>query len=131
MSTIRKLVVFVVAVSIAMAIERMWLNAVQPQIATRVAIEQLNGKDNAFRELRLFETYKSMADAAIIVIAITLAWWLTFRPRKKRRDWPQLGLLGAVSLLTMSGCIRAYDRPEYLEIDTSETGFLIPLEGNT
>jgi len=30
-----------------------------------------------------------------------------------------------------SGCMRAYDRPEYVEIDTSETGFLIPLEGDT
>jgi len=31
----------------------------------------------------------------------------------------------------LTGCIRSYDRPEYAEIDTSETGFLIPLEGNT
>ena len=41
MSTIRKLVVFVVAVSIAVAMERMWLNAVQPQVAREVAIAQL------------------------------------------------------------------------------------------
>jgi hypothetical protein len=27
--------------------------------------------------------------------------------------------------------MRAYDKPEYSEIDTSETGFLIPLEGDT
>jgi regulator of protease activity HflC (stomatin/prohibitin superfamily) len=32
--------------------------------------------------------------------------------------------------LVLLGC-RPYDRPEFIEIDTSETGFLIPLEGNT
>jgi hypothetical protein len=31
----------------------------------------------------------------------------------------------------MNSCIRPFDRPEYAEIDTSETGFLIPLEGDS
>ena len=38
--------------------------------------------------------------------------------------------LGLVAIVT-SSCIRPFDRPEYTEIDTSETGFLIPLEGDT
>src|SRR4051812_35624731 len=37
--------------------------------------------------------------------------------------------LGASMLL--NGCIRDYDKPEYSEIDTAETGFLIPLEGDS
>ena len=131
MSTIRKLVVFVVMVSVAVAAERAWLNAVQPQIATRVAIEQLNGNDDAFRRLRLFETYKSIADATVLVIVLSIAWWLAIGSRRRTRgDWPQL-LLVATTMFAMNGCIRPYDRPEYAEIDTSETGFLIPLEGNT
>lgn len=28
-------------------------------------------------------------------------------------------------------CVKPYDTPEYAEIDTSETGFLIPLEGDS
>jgi hypothetical protein len=41
-------------------------------------------------------------------------------------------MLWPVSLLLLaSGCVRQYDRPEYVEVDTSETGFLIPLEGDT
>jgi hypothetical protein len=36
-------------------------------------------------------------------------------------------LFGAVGL----GIMRPYDRPEYAEIDTSESAFLIPLEGDT
>jgi len=39
-------------------------------------------------------------------------------------------LLLAPLLVGMSGCVRSYDTPEYVEIDTSETGFLIPLEGD-
>ncbi|REK18971.1 MAG: hypothetical protein DWQ37_02825 [Planctomycetota bacterium] len=40
-------------------------------------------------------------------------------------------LLLALSLpVAIVGC-RPYDTPEFIEIDTSETGFLIPLEGNT
>jgi len=34
-------------------------------------------------------------------------------------------------VLGASSCVRPYDRPEYVEIDTSETGFLIPLEGDS
>src|SRR4051812_47694605 len=37
--------------------------------------------------------------------------------------------LGASMLL--AGCIKDYDKPEYQEIDTAETGFLIPLEGDS
>src|SRR5262249_44062829 len=36
----------------------------------------------------------------------------------------------ALVLIGTSSCVRSYDRPEYVEIDTSETGFLIPLEGD-
>ncbi len=39
-------------------------------------------------------------------------------------------LLLALFPLMIAGC-RPYDMPEFVEIDTSETGFLIPLEGNT
>src|SRR5215469_3642000 len=37
----------------------------------------------------------------------------------------------ALVFIGTPGCVRSYDRPEYVEIDTSETGFLIPLEGDT
>ncbi len=131
MNAVRKLVVFVVLVSVAIAIERAWLGAVQPQIATRVAVEQLNGNDNAFRQLRLFEVFKDIADGVVVIAAIGLAWWLVAKPASTRRDWPRLILIGALPLLAMSGCVRPFDTPEYAEINTSETGFLIPLEGDS
>lgn len=42
-----------------------------------------------------------------------------------------LVLAGVVVILAASTGCRPFDRPEFEEIDTSETGFLIPLEGAT
>jgi hypothetical protein len=92
----------------------------------------LNGNDEAFRQLRLFATFKGIADAVVVITAIAIAWWLLSKPqRNTRSDWPQLMGIGALALFTLSGCIRPYDTPEYAEINTSETGFLIPLEGDS
>jgi hypothetical protein len=48
MSTVKKLVVFVAVVVCAVAMERFWLNAIQPNVSTQLALHQLNGNDNAF-----------------------------------------------------------------------------------
>jgi hypothetical protein len=114
------------------AIERLWLNAIQPHISTELAINQLNGNDQAFRQLRLFETYKEAAH--LITIGIILSAACILLPRRRwitgNRVTPlTMMMLGCT--LTLGGCIRPYDRPEYSEIDTSETGFLIPLEGSS
>jgi hypothetical protein len=131
MSTIKKLMVFVGVVVCAVAMERLWLNAIQPSVSTQLAIHQLNGSDDAFRQLRLFEVYKEAGDVAIVFIAITTAWWLARKTRKPSSQWPVLIAIGTMSIVAMTGCVRPYDTPEYAEIDTSETGFLIPLEGNS
>ena len=36
-----------------------------------------------------------------------------------------------IAITSLGFFMRPYDRPEFIEIDTSKTGFLIPLEGNT
>jgi len=40
-----------------------------------------------------------------------------------------LGVSGAAFVL--NGCVRAYDTPEYVEVETDETAFVLPLEGDT
>jgi len=129
MSTVKKLAVFVAVVVCAIAIERFWLNSIQPNVSTQLAIHQLNGSDDAFRRLRLFEAYKGAADAVIVFIAIATVWWLAQKKTQVSNKWTLLVALGTMSIF--SGCVRPYDTPEYSEIDTSETGFLIPLEGNS
>lgn len=130
MSTIRKLVVFVIVVSFAVALERFWLNAIQPHLASSVAIGQVNGDDAAFRQLRIYESYKGLADAVVLLLTIAFGWWLARRPQRRARPWPDL-VIAIAGLLSLTSCVRPFDQPEYGEIDTSETGFLIPLEGNS
>src|SRR5438045_8124577 len=108
MSTVKKLAVFVVMISVAIAAERAWLNAVEPQSGTQVASGQLQGNNNAFRQLRLFETYKGIADVAVAMIAFAIAWWLVRqRRRSSRRAWPQLILVSTMSIFALTGCIRS------------------------
>lgn len=130
MSTVKKLMVFVGVVVSAIAIERFWLNGIQPNVSTHLAIHQLNGSDVAFRQLRLFEAYKEGGDVVVVFIAIVSGWLLARKTPTTTNRWPALITVGTLSIFGMSGCIRPYDTPEYAEIDTSETGFLIPLEGD-
>lgn len=48
----------------------------------------------------------------------------------KRYSSAMFMLVGAMSLVLMAGgCRKPYDKPEYVDVDTSETAFSIPLEG--
>ena len=121
----------IIAASVA---DTVWLAWAQPKIATRLALEQVNGGAPAWHELLAWQaTHQWPHFVAQVVVAATIAWWVwpfvvAFLRAKGARK-TLLPLLLAASTLT--GCVRSYDKPEYVEIDTSETGFLIPLEGNT
>jgi hypothetical protein len=132
MSAIKKLIVFVLVIAVVVALERAWLNAIQPDVSKQLAIAQVNGDDEALRDLRLFEGYKDGANIVVVFLVLCAAWLLASRPgfgAGKSRGTILLAL--TVVPFAISGCIRPYDRPEYAEIDTSETGFLIPLEGDS
>jgi hypothetical protein len=119
--------------AVVIALERAWLNAIQPGVSKQLAIAQVNGGDAALRDLRLFEGYKDGANIVTVFIILCAAWLLASRPGMSsgRRSRIEI-VLGLIALpLALGGCIRPYDRPEYAEIDTSETGFLIPLEGDS
>ncbi|MEP6974373.1 MAG: SPFH domain-containing protein [Spartobacteria bacterium] len=47
------------------------------------------------------------------------------------RRLTKTGFLILAAGCALNGCVKPYDTPEYAEIDTSETGFLIPLEGDS
>jgi hypothetical protein len=132
MSAIKKLIVFVLVVAVVIALERVWLNVIQPDVSKRFAIAQVNGDEAALRDLRLFEGYKDGANIVAVLVILCAAWFLASRPGFGARR-PRIGiLLGFIAIpFALGGCIRPYDRPEYAEIDTSETGFLIPLEGDS
>lgn len=43
----------------------------------------------------------------------------------------KLLMAGLLGILALSGCYKQYDVPEYKDVDTSETAYLVPLEGDT
>lgn len=42
-----------------------------------------------------------------------------------------IGMLGALSMTSMTGCVKPYDKPTFVTIEANETAFLIPLVGDT
>jgi len=139
----KRIIIFGFLAALLWTAESIWLSARQPEISKTLALQQVNGGDNTARHLREFEMLKDglhVVTSALTFLAALACFntWLRrgvtilFEKMSQARVQGVIGLLSAVPLLGMAtGCVRAYDRPEYVEIDTSETGFLIPLEGDS
>jgi hypothetical protein len=138
----KRIIIFGLVAVAVYAAESLWLSARQPDFAKTLALQQVNGGTSAARKLREFEALKDgvhvLAGAVILLTAAACfspalrKGFAHLRQRLSQHGFRTSLLVGsALLLLGTSGCMRAYDRPEYVEIDTSETGFLIPLEGDS
>jgi hypothetical protein len=141
MTNTRRFLLFAGVTAAALAAQGIWLATVQPQEAAVLAVNQLNGGSDAFRQLQAWQWLHQLpVHFGEIVMWIVGAWCIaplvrrTWHAMFGRRNplvrtirWMPVVLAAFV----LTGCIRSYDKPEYAEIDTSETGFLIPLEGDT
>jgi SPFH domain / Band 7 family len=134
----KRIVVLVLMAAAVWSAENGWLNLQQGESARRLAVAQLNGGDPANRALRRFDTVQDLVPtAAMLLLGMTALWALApvaraalARTRALKRLNRGVALAALAALPLLGGC-KPYDRPEYVEIDTSETGFLIPLEGDT
>jgi hypothetical protein len=143
----KRLILFGILAATLWTAENRWLGTKQADVSARLALEQFNGGDRAAHEMRAFHALKDTVQLAT-GFATLLAAVVIFGPLVRRLTqrilaspvgarWSKtLGrtapILVAVTALSLtSGCMKAYDKPEFTEIDTSETGFLIPLEGDT
>ena len=139
----KRIIIFGLVAAVICAAETLWLSARQPEISKTLALRQINGGTPAARSLRAFETLKEGVHAigggmilltAVVLFGSPLRKGLAqLRQRLSRTGLHSLSVLlgSTLLLLGISGCMRRYDTPEYVEIDTSDTGFLIPLEGET
>jgi len=138
MNSLRRGLLAAGLITAASLTELAWLALAQPEPAMRNALAQVNGGDAAYRDLLAWQAWHQwpifLAEATIIA---TLAWWVApyvgrlFQALKTDRSHRVTRVLPLVALgLSLGGCMKPYDKPEYVEIDTSETGFLIPLEGD-
>ncbi len=117
-----------------------WTLVAQPHTASSVAVAQLNGGQAEWSELLAWHAMHQWPHLLTQgMVAATLAWWV--KPyviaflRARSANQTRSGIARLLPLLgctlLFGGCIRTYDSPEYVEIDTSDTGFLIPLEGDS
>lgn len=133
MKTLLRLAAVAAAACLIHAAHVWWLTRIQPELSTAQALHQLNGTNADVQRVRWLETEKNLLEpAALALLGGALLWALNEPLRwiyaRTGRRILLVGLAGSATLL--SGCMRPYDRPEFATIDTSETGFLIPLEGD-
>jgi regulator of protease activity HflC (stomatin/prohibitin superfamily) len=141
----KRIIVFGLVAAIIWTAENVWLVKTQPQISSALAVGQVNGGPADATKLRVFETFKDSAYVlgACLLLLAALGCFAPWIKQAGQAVWRTLGhtrfgrflscalLPGVLAMALTGGCMRAYDRPEYVEIDTSETGFLIPLEGDS
>jgi hypothetical protein len=141
----KRIVVFGLFVATLWTFENIWLSTWQPEIASSLAISQLNGGKAETMELRRFDALRFRASVCSGLLTLAGALWcirpwanrawkrtrLSISQKPLAKAWISSGLPALVLVMLLTGCIRPYDRPEYVEIDTADTGFLIPLEGDS
>lgn len=119
------------------AAETWWLTDRQPDDSSMLAVRQINGGSTAASDVRIFDAGKN-AIQICGALACLLAGLLCFGDRARRaldklrsqKSKAATIAIGMICVFGLTGCMKPFDRPEYVEIDTSETGFLIPLEGD-
>ena len=134
----KRIVVFGVVVAALWAAETWWTYSRQPALSSALALQQLNGGDLPAERLRTFDAVRDAVPVAAWALTVLTAVGCFgpavargLRHRRSTRNGAAALLLAATLPLLLGGCIKAYDKPEFVEIDTAETGFLIPLEGST
>ncbi|MDB5327935.1 MAG: Band 7 protein, partial [Phycisphaerales bacterium] len=111
-----------------------WQYAVQPDVGAKLSVAAVNGGNQAATELRAYTAASAgpeIALAAYIIIAFSLCLGGTTRRAITWRRRPVAGVAAAaIAMVAISGCSK-YDTPEFVEVDTSQSAFVVPLEGDT
>jgi hypothetical protein len=123
----RRIIVFACVAAALWTAETVWLASRQPEISTSLALRQVNGGSADARKLREFESLKNVAHG-LTGSLILLTGLFLFDPWA-RRGWERIEraicrkasgvtvalLAGLAALSLLTGCVKAYDRPEYVE----------------
>jgi hypothetical protein len=133
----KKLFTFAIIVCAVWAFETWWFNSREPNLSTSLALRQLDPSSRNATSLREFQAAKDAAPAIAGAITFLAACFIfggvvktAFQKMKARMFKAAPVIIGLLCLVALTGCVKPYDKPEFVEIDTSETGFLIPLEGD-
>lgn len=125
-----KILIFALILAGCGSVDWYWIQVKSPTISAHVAVDQLNGGDAAAEDMRAYDTAKGMVE--VITGAIVLFSFLLLfggKIEEMLRKGSKL-LIVLVCVFGLTGCI-PYDKPEFVTIENNETGFLLPLEGET
>jgi regulator of protease activity HflC (stomatin/prohibitin superfamily) len=123
-----RVVLFTIVVGAAWAGEGAYVRSIS-RVNAALSVAAVNGGERQLQALQDHEAEKNeglWAFGAVVVFA-GIVLFGTYKPRPYVRYVPALALIGVVG----AGCWKPYDKPEYQDVDTSETAFLIPIEGDS
>ncbi len=135
MKTIVRLAAFAAVAFTVHAAHTAWLTRIQPGLSTATALRQFHGTEADAATLRWLEAEKNTVSSAASILTAGAALLCFGAPLRRawlrRPAWRRLPLPLLAATTLLGGCVKEYDTPEFATIDTAETGFLIPLEGDT
>ena len=130
MNNTSKVVFAVIFTAVVMGICTLWSDAVSPVVGTQLAIQNVNGGNEDWQAMNLFTQNKHWIKLILLAIwAGVMA--VLFIPKKSINMSAPSCMLILLSLMLGTGCMRPYEKPEYKEIGSAQTAFVIPLEGDT
>lgn len=131
---LKRIALFCVLCTPALVVFAGWQYAVQPKAGADLSIAAVNGGDAAATALRTYTAASATPEIALgayAAVAFVLCFGGTINRAIARHRRPLTGAAtAAVALLAVAGCSK-YDVPEYVDVDTSQSAFVVPLEGDT
>jgi hypothetical protein len=127
-----KLIILAVLAIVLLVFNNLWVNAASPTIGTELAIQNVNGGNSDWQVMNVFQKNKGLFNGISFVIFALTALAL-FVPKTKKVESAgktAFTLIFLIGLMSSVGCRKPYDVPEYVEVGTSQTAFVLPLEGD-
>ena len=117
----------------ALVIYAGWQYAVQPDVGAKLSVAAVNGGNAAANAVRTYDAASSAPDIALgayAFVAGLLCFGGTIRRAMARHRKSAGATTAALLIGTGIGCSK-YNTPEYVDVDTSQSAFVVPLEGDT
>ena len=108
----------------------------QPALSAHAAVAAVNGGDAQLKSLQIIEAKKNfvaLASGLWSALALAIFALSYYPPKWMIRIPPRAIPMAAILTLPLftGGCYKPYDTPQYVSVNTSETAFVVPLEGQT
>jgi hypothetical protein len=111
------------------------LTPTEQVLLSKAGVDQVNGGHVEMLKLRGMQSGKETVNMICDILYVLIVLWLlkpvikTLLANKNGQTAKTIMVL--LLPLMLVSCMKAYDKPEYVEISNNETAFVFPLEGDT